>query len=476
MQVKKFEARTLKEAIEMVKTQLGPDAIILSVKDNKKKYGLVGEGSIEITAAVQNSSLHKKTFVETRIREEDKDKLLKSPAKIQKQFIEKMVDTYQKSKTPKVERPISSIRYIDIVDEETQQENSASTRIKMAVQRAADAMPATVPLKSIKGLSAKPSVAASFQMNSEFVENLQTEIASLKKVIADLKTSPTTGTKMSQNNLPEEILPSFERLVGAGVNENLVVQMLKNAVLGLPASKLKIKAIVDGWCAREILNSTKTISNHDSKFHIFVGPAGSGKTSSLVKLASQFVIKMKKTIAIVSVDHRKIGAHEQLRTYAQILNVPFVSVRTSADWEKYVDALASYDAVLVDTFGYTLKSPEELGELKALIPPDAFSSATHLVLSATNKDQDLLEIARRYEALKPTDLIFTKVDESVEHGVIYNVMNKLQKPLHSFGIGPRVPEDFEEATRERLVDLIFKLTKLRSQSMESHQSGVENAS
>ncbi|WP_374021172.1 hypothetical protein [Bdellovibrio bacteriovorus] len=60
MQVKKFEARTMKEALEMVKTQLGPDAIILSARDNNKSFGLVGEGSVEITAAVSEETLQKK--------------------------------------------------------------------------------------------------------------------------------------------------------------------------------------------------------------------------------------------------------------------------------------------------------------------------------------------------------------------------------------------------------------------------------
>jgi flagellar biosynthesis protein FlhF len=367
------------------------------------------------------------------------------------------------------------------VDEESQQENLASARIKMAVQRAADAMPAMTPAPSSKGgfFKAAPvqsQAAAGFQLNSEFVENLQTEIASLKKVIADLKTSPQPMSKMSQHSLPDEVQPSFERLVNAGVSESLVAQMLKNAVLGLPAARLKTKAIVDGWCAREILNTTTTTNNHEARFQVFVGPAGSGKTSSLIKLASQFVIKLRKNVAIVSIDHRKVGANEQLRTYAQILNVPFVSVKSSADWQRIHESLTGFDAVLVDSFGYSLKSDEELGELKSLLPPDSAQPVIHLVLSATTKDQDLFEITRRYEALSLTDLIFTKVDESVEHGVIFNVMTKFRKPLHSFGIGPRVPEDFEEATRERLVDLIFKLTKFKNQSTDQNHSGVENAS
>ena len=66
MQVKKFEARTMKEALEMVKTQLGPEAIILSARDNHRSFGLVGEGSVEITAAISEDSLQKRRFTQSK--------------------------------------------------------------------------------------------------------------------------------------------------------------------------------------------------------------------------------------------------------------------------------------------------------------------------------------------------------------------------------------------------------------------------
>src|SRR6476620_7150662 len=117
MQVKKFEARTMKEALEMVKTQLGPDAIILSARDNNRSFGLVGEGSVEITAAVAEETLHKKKFAESRLREEDKQKLMRSPARVQKQVINQMVNKYVAQREDKMPRQITRTRYIDIDDD-----------------------------------------------------------------------------------------------------------------------------------------------------------------------------------------------------------------------------------------------------------------------------------------------------------------------------------------------------------------------
>jgi flagellar biosynthesis protein FlhF len=399
---------------------------------------------------------------------------MKIPAKAQKKYIDKMVDGYTQSRAVKPEKPISSVRYIDIIDEGQRGQDAAKSRIKMAVQRAKDAMPSTVT--KITPKSQQTVTAGSIQMNANFVDNLQTEIASLKKVIADLKGSPTPALKLSQYGLPSEVLPTFDRLISSGIAEDVVVQLLKSAVSGLPAQRLKTKAIVDGWCAREILQGTKTVSHQDTKIQIFLGPAGSGKTACLIKYAANLVIKHKKNIAIVTTDNRKVGAVDQLRTYAQILNVPFATIKQGTDWQRVLPALASFDHILIDTFGYSLKSTEEIGELKSLLPPDHLQTVNHLVLSATAKDIDLTEIGRRYSNIKISDLIFTRIDESVEHGAIYNFATRFQKPLHSFGIGPRIPEDFEDATRERLVDLIFKLSKQKSLEGEHSDSGVENAS
>src|SRR5688500_4254513 len=111
MQVKKFEARTMKEALEMVKAHLGPDAIILSARDNKKSYGLVGEGSVEITAAVSEATLKKKNFAENKLPERTKVNFQKSAARVQKEIIEKIV---QKEFDRQKPRLATSQRYIDI--------------------------------------------------------------------------------------------------------------------------------------------------------------------------------------------------------------------------------------------------------------------------------------------------------------------------------------------------------------------------
>lgn len=478
MQVKKFEARTMKEALEMVKAQLGPDAIILSARDNNKSFGLVGEGSVEITAAVSEETLQKKRFAESRLREQDREKFLKSPARQQKELIHKMVEKHvQKTQAP---AHITQRRYIEIEDEAelSRQKQVAEERVRTAAQRALNAFqeqedilkgtlkrnntntPATVNIA--KG----PSAAEAAEIAA-----LKNEIASLKQVITQFQQMPQTfvGSHPGADyGINYDLSFVFEKLTSAGMAPEIAAEILTTAQETLPALKLKNRALVEAFVARHVLDSTKIAqSPTGGKIHCFVGPAGSGKTSALIKMASQMVVREGKKVALFTTDTFKVGAADQMKIYAQILNVPFSVIRSQNDWNHLMRYLVNVDCVLVDYTGLSLKSNEEIQMLKSLLPPGSLNPQIHLTLSTNVKDSDAKELGRRYSVLGYKDVIFTGLDESTQHGTIYNFMKRFDVPLHSFGIGPRVPEDFEFATKERLLDLIFKITKFKQQDSEA---------
>lgn len=472
MQVKKFEARTMKEALEMVKTQLGPDAIILSARDNNKSFGLVGEGSVEITAAVSEETLQKKKFAESRLREQDREKFLRSPARQQKELIHKMVEKHvQKTQAP---APITQRRYIDIEDEAeiSRQKQVADERVRSAAQRALNAFQEqeeTFARSAPKKVA--PVVKAGPPTESPEVVALKNEIANLKQVISQFQQMPQSfvGTHPGADyGISYDLSFVFEKLTSAGMAPEIAAEILTTAQETLPALKLKNRSLVEAWVARYVLDSTKVSNNPtQGKIHCFVGPAGSGKTSALIKMASQMVVREGKKIALFTTDTFKVGAADQMKIYAQILNVPFSVIRSQNDWTNLMRYLANVDCVLVDYTGLSLKSNEEIQMLKSLLPPAALNPNIHLVLSTNAKDGDATELGRRYSVLGYKDVVFSSLDESTQHGTIYNFMKRFDVPLHSFGIGPRVPEDFEFATKERLLDLIFKITKFKQQDSEA---------
>jgi flagellar biosynthesis protein FlhF len=519
MQVKKFEARTMKEALDMVKAQLGPDAIILSARDNNRSFGLVGQGSVEITAAVSEQTLNKKKFVESRIRESDRDKLMKTSAKNQRQVINQMVDRYISEKQEKLNpvpsyqtqpqsaqasaanqpaRPQTNTRYIDIGDEETMVDlaGAASERIKTAAQRAWNAMhtqevaetaqsarPTPITKANVQQAmataavqSAKPTLALPAQPQALStpapieIQALRGEIASLKQVIAQFQNIPKTFSASpahpgGEYGLCYEVSAAFEKLTWSGISEELAAEILTAAQEQLPAVKIKSKALVEAFAAKYILNTTKIVGDDKSKrpspqLQIFSGPAGSGKTSSLIKMAAHLVVRERKKIVIVTADTQKVGGVDQMRIYAQILNVPFAVIRGPQDWEGILPQMTGFDTILVDFPGSSLKTMDEIQNIKSLMPNSSWNPHLHLVLSTLSRDSELSEIGKRYGATGFDDVIFTGLDESSQHGSIYNFMRKNNTQLHSFGIGTRVPEDFEMATKERVLDLIFKITKL----------------
>lgn len=470
MQVKKFEARTMKEALEMVKTQLGPDAIILSARDNNKSFGLVGEGSVEITAAVSEETLQKKRFAESRLREQDRERFAKISARQQKELIQKMVDKHT-NKGPAAAPQITQRRYIDIEDEQQDRpQRSAANSARVAAQYGGTATRPQAAPAPVQQKVARP-VAAVQKVENEEVRALKSEIETLRQLISQFQTMPQNfvGTHPGADyGLPYDLSSVFEKLTQAGMAPEIAGDILGKAQDVIPALKMKNRALVDAWVARYVLDTTKIVDNPShGKIHCFVGPAGAGKTSAMVKMASQLVVREGKKVALFTTDTFKVGAADQMRIYAQILNVPFSVIRGQADWTNLLRYIANVDCVLVDYTGLSLKNQDEVNMIRSLLPPASLQAQCHLVLPANAKDQDATELGRRYSVVGYKDVIFTGLDESTQHGTIYNFMKRFDIPLHSFGIGPRVPEDFEYATKERVLDLIFKITKIQQQESQA---------
>lgn len=482
MQVKKFEARTMKEALEMVKTQLGPDAIILSARDNHRSYGLVGEGSVEITAAVSEETLQKKKFAESKLRDEDREIFNRISARQQKELINKMI---QKHTAPQPQHQaraaannsaggITQRRYIDIEDEGemNRQKQVVEEKLRANPRRALTAfkeqdliLKGEVPApKEPKKATPAPTPIAQAPVESAEILALKNEIASLKQVISHFQQMPQSflgAHPGADYGINYDLSFVFEKLTSSGIAKEIAAEILTVAQDSLPVLKLKNKALVEAWVARYVLDTTLiSKSPNAGKIHCFVGPSGSGKTSSLIKMASQMVVREGKKIALFTTDTFKVGAAEQMKIYAQILNVPFSVIRSQSDWTNLMRYLTNVDCVLVDFAGLSLKNNDEIHMLKSLLPPASLNPQVHLTLSTNTKDCDATELGRRYSVVGYKDVVFTSLDESTQHGTIYNFMKRFDIPLHSFGIGPRVPEDFEYASKERLLDLIFKITKV----------------
>ncbi len=577
MRVKKFEAKSMKEALQMVKQELGPDAVILAARDNRKSFGLGGDASVEITAAVSEGTLQKKKFAESRLSTATRATFDGSSARVQKQAIDSMVEKRRRrdeddARAAAPKKPITSMSYIDIPDnahESPRRSNAferaagrnvedmlgdfnqelrteaptgdrAMARIRNAAREAwrsnpfmddtsaqtkvptnrtapvarpaAASAPAATPItapRTIASTSTSRSVTSpgsygrattahavahaaaqprriangglevvadyefdqpeTFkQVQTQDVAKLKGEIQRLEQMLEGFQKVPQSFTSMhpgADYGIGYDFSFMFQKLSEAGISVDNAVEILKQAEKEIDPAQAKKRPIIDAWVARWFLNNVRVAPMPlAGRLHLFVGGSGSGKTTTLVKMAAQLVVKEKKTVAILSVDSAKVGAIDQMKIYCQILNVPFAVIRNKQDWEWVMSQLRHVDHILVDYPGMNLREIDEIHHLKTLLPPAELAPITHLCVSATSKDGDADELARRYKVTEPNDLIFTNLDQSAQHGLIYNLQRRTGLPLHSFGIGSRIPEDFEPASKERVLDLLFKITKLRRET------------
>ncbi|RYZ65258.1 MAG: hypothetical protein EOP09_14565 [Proteobacteria bacterium] len=193
------------------------------------------------------------------------------------------------------------------------------------------------------------------------------------------------------------------------------------------------------------------------KIIALIGPTGVGKTTTLAKIASHAIFDQKKKVGLINLDTFKVGATEQLSTYAKLLNVPFRSVSGDEELKTALQDFQSLDLVLVDTTGRSQRDQDALLDLRRLLSSQDVEVENHLCISATTRDAEAADIQGRFAVLAPKSLVFTKLDEALTHGMILNIAVRSQLPLSFFTTGQRVPEDFEPATCERVAALVMDL-------------------
>jgi flagellar biosynthesis protein FlhF len=186
-----------------------------------------------------------------------------------------------------------------------------------------------------------------------------------------------------------------------------------------------------------------------------VGPTGVGKTTTIAKLAAMHALNRGASVALVTTDNFRVGAIEQLKTYAKIMDLPLEVVATSQELGKALAQHADKDLILIDTAGRSPKDADRLEELKGYLECHA-GIETYLCMSATTRVRELDEIVATFSVLPITKLLFTKLDESESFGCIVNAHLKHKLPLSYFTTGQKVPEDIEVATSRKLAALVVK--------------------
>ncbi|HLF86295.1 MAG TPA: flagellar biosynthesis protein FlhF [Nitrospiria bacterium] len=431
MQIKKFEALSMQEAVRLIKNEFGSGALILSTKKVRKSgsvFGLFSRPFIEVTAAVD---------YEAKNNSPGFPSLTPPSPSLPKRGIRGGVGDKGGS-----EKDISG---------ETGNDNTSPRRAITMTHLGPLQEEISEIREDVRSLM-KLCSAPGQDRDDEF---LKEEISQISTMMARL-TRETGGASLL--HLHKNFMHLHRRLVTGNVDEQISARLIEAASKKIKKDEAEDKELIKerlGDILTRNINVTGPILNKEKerKLALFMGPTGVGKTTTIAKLAAHYAIKEKKRVRLITLDTYRIGAIEQLKIYAKIIGLSVdiaFSGRELADLVKVDDA----DLILIDTAGRSQRDRLQMSELREVFKYN-IPIETYLILSATTKERDLSDIVESFKTLPVDRLIFTKLDETTTFGPLLNTMVKAKKPIAYLTAGQRVPEDIEVATSKKITELIL---------------------
>ncbi len=310
----------------------------------------------------------------------------------------------------------------------------------------------SIPVKTINALS---------EEDTKSLINLDNHTTAIEEKLNNLQDMLEKNISQSlsqddeklEDEKEESACIKFMQLVYRQLIDNEVDEKYANQIIGEVEGGLKKESNIDSILTsiyQKIvlkLGQAKILETDEKKTKLvfFVGPTGVGKTTTIAKLASHFKLEKKLKIGFITCDTYRIAAVEQLRTYANILDVPMNVIYTIDEFNTAIKEYEGYDLVFIDTAGRSHKNTEQCDEIVHFVEDceitENMEKEVFLVLSATTKYKDLININNAYSALKKYSLIFTKLDETGCVGNLLNMKLHTGMQLSYVTKGQAVPDD-----------------------------------
>ncbi len=284
----------------------------------------------------------------------------------------------------------------------------------------------------------------------EEIKDLQNQLEEMKSMLME----------MSRNKGKEDAVPTLQSAMQAQEVTDRVMQDMISKLNGTeilaPRNSLKAVSALEKYIRKAIrVANGITLYSNRPKVVALIGPTGVGKTTTLAKIAARFVLEQGARVALITADTYRISAVEQLKTYSDILGLPLEIVYNPDALKKAIDKHKDKQLILIDTAGRSQYNEYQMKELSGLLSIDA-DIEKHLVMSATTKTSDGMELLENFSICQPDRVIFTKVDETGTHGIILNILHRRKVALSYVTNGQSVPDDIEPASVEKLAELLLR--------------------
>ncbi len=403
MIIKKFTAKTEKEAIDNARAELGEGVVVMNVKPVKSKglFAFLKSPTVEVTVAL----------------EEESEKLTAAVS-----AISSVIASSQNKEE-------ETVKNTPVIETPEKRDNGSGVKEKRENNSAIEEK-----LDSLQSLLEqqlqKPEEEKEEQREGE-AEKEETETDKFMRLLHNTMLENEVDEKYAKEIMDEIELINKPNIPFDYALANIYQKMILK--FGKPSG---IEPAANGI-----------------KLVFFIGPTGVGKTTTIAKIASKFRVDEKKKVALLTADTYRIAAAEQLRTYANILEVPFRVIYTVEEINKALEDFRDYDYILIDTAGHSHQNTTQKDNMRNIIHSvdDRVESEVHLVLSATTKYKDLISIAESYKEMSDYKLIFTKLDETTTLGNLLNLRLYTGASLSYVTYGQNVPDDIEDFNPQKTV-------------------------
>ncbi len=319
----------------------------------------------------------------------------------------------------------------------------------------------------VKLVASKPSnnnyIMVKKKPNIEKLENdkdikLERELKEIKETLSLLMHGNKGEVKTKEANTENKLIAKYRKMLRKNdfsddVIDNILDNIEKEVIDDEKVIKDRIKEHL-----KNLINVKKNfnVDGNTPNVIFLVGPTGVGKTTTLVKLAANYTIKEKKSIEIFTIDNYRVGAVEQLKLYASIMQSTFQKVDDKTELKNLIKN-SKADVILIDTAGRSPKDDIAISQLRDFIKSlSIFKVNVFLVISAATKKNDMLSTAEKYSITNFNYLIYTKLDETESTGALIDASYRIKKPISFVTFGQDVPKHIGVVDPELLVDLAIK--------------------
>ncbi|MBM3999498.1 MAG: flagellar biosynthesis protein FlhF [Planctomycetes bacterium] len=267
------------------------------------------------------------------------------------------------------------------------------------------------------------------------------------------------SSRSSQPDMPETLFRLFTDLLDADVSEELARELVERMRSGASPDDLRDGLLLKARLTRMVEEEIGTrepilVTPGRRRVVALVGPTGVGKTTTIAKLAANFHLREHRRVGLITVDTYRIAAVEQLRTYAEIIDLPMEVVATPREMRIALDRLADLDLVLMDTAGRSPRDDVKIQELKSMLA-ESRADEVHLVLSAVSSVSSLKTTAGKFVEVGANALVLTKLDEAAGLGNLLPLLRTCRLPLSYLTHGQNVPDDIQGADRRALARAVL---------------------